>query len=92
MSNDKRNGGIFAGKGYYIALVLCALAIGTTGYAVYRNTTQEQPVSLEESVAEELPALAEDEEDIPVLATKGQESEPTKPPVQPTEPAPKKRL
>ena len=28
----------FAGKGYYIALVLCATAIGITGYLYYRNT------------------------------------------------------
>ena len=29
----------FAGKGYYIALVLCAAAIGITGYLYYRNAT-----------------------------------------------------
>ncbi len=28
----------FAGKGYYIALILCAAAIGVTGYLYYRNT------------------------------------------------------
>ena len=28
----------FAGKGYYIALILCATAIGVTGYLYYRNT------------------------------------------------------
>ena len=28
----------FAGKGYYIALILCAVAIGVTGYLYYRNT------------------------------------------------------
>ena len=28
----------FAGKGYYIALILCASAIGITGYLYYRNT------------------------------------------------------
>ncbi len=27
----------FAGKGYYIALILCATAIGITGYLYYRN-------------------------------------------------------
>ena len=79
MSNNKRSGGIFAGKGYYIALVLCAVAIGTTGYAVYRNTTREQPVSVEETIREELPALAETQEDIPVIATKGEEDIPTTP-------------
>ena len=71
MSNNKGNGGIFAGKGYYIALVLCAIAIGITGYAVYRNNTEELPAALEETDVSELPALSEVEEDLPVLATKG---------------------
>ena len=38
----------FAGKGYYIALVLCAAAIGITGYLYYRNATNkgaEMPVN-----------------------------------------------
>ena len=91
MSNNKRNGGIFAGKGYYIALVLCALAIGITGYAVYRNTTEDLPVALEETLAEELPALAGETEDIPVLAPKDEEDVPTVPTTQATEPAPKKK-
>ena len=29
----------FAGKGYYIALILCAVAIGISGYLYYRNTS-----------------------------------------------------
>lgn len=29
----------FAGKGYYIALVLCAMAIGISGYLYYRNAS-----------------------------------------------------
>jgi murein DD-endopeptidase MepM/ murein hydrolase activator NlpD len=33
----------FAGKGYYIALVLCAVAIGITGYLYYRNATGNKP-------------------------------------------------
>lgn len=35
-----------AGKGYYIALILCAVAIGISGYLYYRNTQDpslEQP-------------------------------------------------
>jgi len=92
MSNNKRNGGIFAGKGYYIALVLCALAIGITGYAVYRNTTEELPVSLEEPAPESLPALAEDQEDIPVLATQDQESPSAPSDSRETAPVPEKRV
>lgn len=38
MSKKKFSGNI-SGKGYYIALVLCAVAIGITGYFYYRNTS-----------------------------------------------------
>ena len=39
------------GKGYYIALILCAVAIGISGYLYYRNTNEpmdslESPVSV----------------------------------------------
>lgn len=37
MSNKKSSSGISA-KGYYIALVLCAVAIGIAGFLYYRNT------------------------------------------------------
>ena len=37
MSKKKFSGNI-SGKGYYIALVLCAVAIGITGYFYYQNT------------------------------------------------------
>jgi murein DD-endopeptidase MepM/ murein hydrolase activator NlpD len=36
-----------ADKGYYIALILCAAAIGISGYLYYRNANQEDP-SLEQ--------------------------------------------
>ena len=35
MSNNKFSGKL--GKGYYIALILCAVAIGITGYVYNRN-------------------------------------------------------
>ena len=37
MSNHNNSGRIFAGRGYYIALILCAAAIGITGYLYSRN-------------------------------------------------------
>ena len=40
MSKKKFSGNISA-KGYYIALILCAVAIGITGYVYYRNTNEE---------------------------------------------------
>lgn len=42
MSKKKFSGGI-SGKGYYIALVLCAVAIGITGYLYYRNANDPEP-------------------------------------------------
>ena len=66
MSDNKRSRR--GGQGYYIALILCAAAIGITGYVYYRNANQAQPVSLEET-AEEVPALIGETEDIPVIAT-----------------------
>ncbi len=39
MSKRKFSG--FAGKGYYIALILCAVAIGISGYLYYANNNQE---------------------------------------------------
>ena len=39
--SKKKFGGSISGKGYYIALILCAVAIGITGYLYYRNTDTE---------------------------------------------------
>ena len=46
MSNRKFSGNI-SGKGYYIALILCAVAIGISGYLYYRNTndTTKEPAA-----------------------------------------------
>ena len=40
MSNQKYGGA--NGKGYYIALALCALAIGVSGYLYYANANDNQ--------------------------------------------------
>ena len=37
MKHQNNAAKFFAGKGYYIALILCAVAIGVTGYLYYRN-------------------------------------------------------
>ena len=41
--SKKKSSGTFNGKGYYIALVLCAVAIGISGYLYYRNVNEEDP-------------------------------------------------
>ena len=66
MSDNKRSRR--GGQGYYIALILCAAAIGITGYVYYRNANQAEPVSLEETVGE-VPAVIEDGVDVPAIAT-----------------------
>ncbi len=61
-----------SGRGYYIALVLCAIAIGISGYMYYR-TANQQPSSLSEpqiTVGATLP-----QQDIPVI---GQPTVPAK--------------
>ena len=40
MSSNNKSGRFFAGRGYYIALILCAAAIGITGYLYSRNPEQ----------------------------------------------------
>ena len=81
MSNNKK-GGIY-GKGYYIALILCATAIGISGYMYYRNAnnaeTQLQEVVSADIAADEpqedlavvviQPQQAQEQEDVPAVAT-----------------------
>ena len=44
MSENKKTGSMLGGKGYYIALILCAAAIGISGYVYYRNLNQSTDV------------------------------------------------
>lgn len=74
MSDNKRFGR--GGKGYYIALILCAAAIWITGYVFFRNTNQVQEVSLEESY-EDLLVGTLGTEDVAVIATRPKTSAPT---------------
>ena len=41
MNNKKNFWRFFAGKGYYIALILCAVAIGISGYLYYRSVSSD---------------------------------------------------
>lgn len=41
--SKKKTGDFMSNKGYYIALVLCAVAIGITGYLYYRNAETDNP-------------------------------------------------
>jgi len=48
--SKKNFSGSVSGKGYYIALVLCAVAIGITGFLYYRNAETED-VNLQDPTA-----------------------------------------
>ena len=96
MSNNNRNG-FFAGKGYYIALILCAAAIGITSYVYYRNADQPEQAVVQETWVD-VPVGTLGTEDVAVIATEPhnqprpmeQPPQATRP--EPAEPAPKKTL
>ena len=78
MSNKKF--GSAAGKGYYIALILCAVAIGISGYLYYSNQSDDAPQlgGQDITVANTDPA----QDNVPVAATVPDPSgstEPTQP-------------
>ena len=84
MSDNKKTGYGRYGRGYYIALVLCAAAIGITSYVYYRNADGEtqDPQVLEASGPQE-----DLGEDVPVLATVPRQTTPVTPGTEATEPA-----
>ena len=67
MSNKKFSGNI-SGKGYYIALVLCAVAIGITGFLYYRNANHREP-ALQDPVNSVNQVGATENNDVEVVAT-----------------------
>ena len=91
MSDNKHTGrGIF-GKGYYIALILCAAAIGISGYLYYRNANDNDQTQLQESPIGETVSAALGSEDVAVLATQPQSETPTASTL-PTQPKEKRSL
>ena len=89
MSDNKRSRR--GGQGYYIALILCAAAIGITGYVYHRNTNLPEPVSQTETAAE-VPALGTQTEDVPVIATQPPKAATGTAPAATTPPAEKKPM
>ena len=90
MSDNKRTGRGMFGSGYYIALILCAAAIGITSYVYYRNAdeTVEQP---NEQVLASDP-VQQDQQDVPVIATQPQSQTPTSPKEETPKPTEKRAL
>ena len=78
MSKRKTNG--ISAKGYYIALILCAVAIGVSGYLFYRHTNNKQNISDQPSV----PGDISQQQDVEAVATDpapttGKPADPTNP-------------
>ena len=76
MSNRKF-GGSANGKGYYIALILCAVAIGISGYLYYRNTNDETQLSGQDATVSA--TVSGEEQDVQAVATQPQASASTSP-------------
>ena len=74
MSNKKFKG--LSAKGYYIALALCAIAIGISGYLYYSNAndTNAQPAEQDMTVSATNPPVLDD---IPAVATEPRQEDPT---------------
>lgn len=77
MSKRKFSGNV-SGKGYYIALVLCAVAVGVTGYLYYRNADNTE-VNLQNPVSSTEQVAATQDDDVQAVATQPEESDPTQP-------------
>ena len=74
MQSRKTSGGKFSGKGYYIALILCAVAIGISGYLYYRNVNEEDPQLQSPTLGVDSP---DPNGDIQAVATQPTLSDPT---------------
>ena len=68
MSNNKQTGRGFGSKGYYIALILCATAIGISGYLYYRNVNDVTSTQVDTTTPTVLAGVT-DREDVPAIAT-----------------------
>ena len=87
MRKRKMNG--ISAKGYYIALTLCAVAIGVSGYLYYRHVNKtEKPADPPAASAD-----AHENDNVEAVATDPvTEPAPTQKPAQPTEPVKRKFL
>ena len=94
MSDNKRTGRSFNGKGYYIALILCAVAIGISGYLYYQNTAQQEAnLLLQEETQEQQMLATMGTEALEAIATQPPATQFTTPPSQSsTQPVEKKAL
>ncbi len=84
MSN-KKHGASANGKGYYIALILCAAAIGISGYLYYSSANEQENAQLGGQDVTAGATQSQGHKDLPVIAT--QPDEVTAGTTQPTAPS-----
>ena len=78
MSNNHQTGRGFGAKGYYIALILCAAAIGISGYLYYRNAIQPEESLQNEGMDATVSVDASGgNEDVAAVATQPQGTSPS---------------
>ena len=93
MSENKHFSRFFAGKGYYIALILCVAAIGITGYVYYRGAAEDrQVIQAEIPEADWVAGTAAAEPDVAVIATRPAAEAPLTQEPQSTAPAGEKKF
>ena len=78
MSNNKQTGRGFGAKGYYIALILCAAAIGISGYLYYQNTNDPASTPVDNTNPTIVAGVTESDH-VPAIATQPSGTVPTAP-------------
>ncbi len=69
--SKRKFGGSVSGKGYYIALILCAAAIGITGYLYYSNANdKEAQLRQNEETVVDVNVGGEKDQDVAAIATR----------------------
>ena len=71
--SDKKTG-FFAGKGYYIALILCAAAIGISGYVYYNDAAGEDSLQQADEAVIATDRAVSGMEDTPVVKDQSEPS------------------
>ena len=74
---SKKTNFSFSGKGYYIALILCAAAIGISGYLYYRDQPQADPQL--QNPSQNVDVISPSGDDTPAIATRPDGSAVTQP-------------
>ena len=83
MSNKNFRNSI-RGKGYYIALILCAVAIGITGYLYYQNTKEKEPQLQNPTASTAAPDTLQNIDDVQAVATQPTQGYPEKDTAEPS--------